>query len=83
MKPLCAAALVLAVVFATAGCGSAIDTSVDSSTPASPPAPAAAVPSAEVWAPIELARPAGTVDTLRAVTKPIVDVEALPAIRRR
>jgi hypothetical protein len=80
MKPLRAAALALAVVFATAGCGSASDRSVDSSMPALPPVPD---PQAEVDAHVELARPAGAVDALRAVIKPVVDVEAPPAIRRR
>jgi hypothetical protein len=79
-KPLRAAALALAIVVATAGCGGAIDSAVDSSMPASPPVPD---PPAELDAPVELARPAGTVDALRAVMKPIVDVEAPQATRRR
>lgn len=80
MKPLRAAALALAVVFATAGCGSASDSAVDSAMPAPSPVPG---PPAEVDVPVELARPAGAVDALRAGTKPIVDVEATPAIFRR
>jgi hypothetical protein len=62
-----------------AGCGSAVESAADGSTPGAPAVQGGAV---EVLGVDDLAQPADTAEPLHPVTKPIVDLEALPAARR-
>jgi hypothetical protein len=78
-NPLLTAALAIALALAGAGCGSAVESAADGSTPGAPAVPGG---TAEVLGADDLARPAQTAEPLHPVTKPIVDLEALPAARR-